>query len=128
MSRKPAAAKHVRLFADAMGMKAGQGLMPDDIDAISKAMHCKRTELRTNSKCGAMVFAGMAGALACNLLAACAFGPDFVAPSPPNVTGYTKESLKTSSASYGSGQGQGQRFVEKLDIAGNGGRSFIRAH
>jgi outer membrane protein TolC len=34
------------------------------------------------------------------------------------VTGYTKEPLEPSSASYGSGQGQGQRFVDKLDIAG----------
>ena len=83
MSRKPAAAKRVRLFADAMGMEAGQGLVPGDIDAIAKAMHSKRTELRTNSKCGAMGFAGVAAGLACNLLAACAFGPDFVAPSPP---------------------------------------------
>ena len=118
MSWNPAAAKRVRLFADAMEMEAGQGPMPGDLDAIAKAIHSKRTELRTNSKCGAMGFAGMAAALACNLLAACAFGPDFVAPSPPNVTGYTKESLKTSSASHGSGQGQGQRFAEKLDIAG----------
>jgi len=118
MSRKPAAAKRLRLFADAMRMKAGHRLTPGAIDAIAKAMHSKRTELQTHRKCGAMVFAGMAAGLACNLLAACAFGPDFVAPSPPNVTGYTKESLKTSSASDGSGQGQGQRFVEKLDIAG----------
>jgi outer membrane protein TolC len=118
MSQKPAAAKRVRLFADAMEMDAGQVLTPADFDAIAKVIHSELTELRTNSKCGAMGFAGVAAALACNLLSACAFGPDFVAPSPLNVTGYTKESLKTSSASCGSGQGQGQRFVEKLDIAG----------
>jgi hypothetical protein len=57
MSRKPAAAKRVRLFADAMEMEAGQGLMPGHIDAIAKAIHSKRTELRTNRKCGAMGFA-----------------------------------------------------------------------
>ena len=83
MSRKPAAAKRVRLFADATGMEVRQGLMPGDIDAIAKVIHSELTELRTNSKCGAMGFAGVAAALACNLLSACAFGPDFVAPSPP---------------------------------------------
>lgn len=59
-----------------------------------------------------------AAGLACALAAGCAVGPDFVEPSPPNVTGYTKELLKPSSASAGAGQGQGQRFVEKLDIPG----------
>ena len=83
MSQKPAAAKRVRLFADAMEMDAGQVLTPADFDAIAKVIHSELTELRTNSKCGAMGFAGMAAALACNLLSACAFGPDFVAPSPP---------------------------------------------
>lgn len=68
MSRKPAAAKRVRLFADATGMEVRQGRMPGDIDAIAKAMHSKRTELRTNSKCGAMGFAGVAAGLVCNLL------------------------------------------------------------
>ncbi len=128
MSRKPAAAKLVRLFADATGMEVGQGLMPGDIDAIAKAVHSKRTELRTNSNCGAMGFAGMAAGLAyATYWPLCAFGPDFVAPSAPNVTGYTKESLKTSSASYGSGQGQGQRFVDEASISrANGGRSFIQ--
>ncbi|MGH6834969.1 MAG: TolC family protein [Methylocella sp.] len=34
------------------------------------------------------------------------------------MTGYTKEPLKPSSAYSGAGKAQGQRFVEKLDIAG----------
>ncbi|MFZ0495462.1 MAG: efflux transporter outer membrane subunit [Methylocella sp.] len=124
MSRKPAAAKRVRLFADAMEMEARQGLMPGDIDAIAKAMHSKRTQLRTNSKCGAMGFAGMAAGLACNLLSACAVGPSFETPAAPDVTGYTKEPLKASSASAGSGKGQGQRFVQDLDIPGQWWATF----
>jgi hypothetical protein len=70
MSQKPAAAKRVRVFADAMEMDAGQVLTPADFDAIAKVIHSELTELRTNSKCGAMGFAGVAAALACNLLSA----------------------------------------------------------
>jgi NodT family efflux transporter outer membrane factor (OMF) lipoprotein len=65
-----------------------------------------------------ITLAQTAAGLACILTAGCAFGPDFVAPAPPIVTGFTKEPLKASSASAGSGNSQGQRFVEKLDIAG----------
>ena len=104
MSREPSAAKPVRLPADARKMQPRLGLMSGRIG--------------TNSKYGAMVFTKMAAALASTLLAACAPGPDFQKPPAPNVTGYTKEALKPSSASAGSGKGQGQRFAGNLDIAG----------
>jgi outer membrane protein TolC len=62
--------------------------------------------------------------LACMLTAGCALGPDFYEPAAPNVTGSTKEPLKPSSASDGSGKGQGQRFVENLDIPGQWWETF----
>lgn len=61
---------------------------------------------------------GGAACLSMTLFSACAVGPNFETPAAPDVKGYTKESLKASSASAGSGKGQGQRFVETLDIAG----------
>ncbi|MGA7384618.1 MAG: TolC family protein, partial [Methylocella sp.] len=83
-------------------------------------MRFKSGRLRLNRKRAAIPFVQTAAGFACILTAGCAFGPDFIAPPPPKVTGYTKEPLKPSSASYesGQGQGQGQRFVDKLDIAG----------
>jgi NodT family efflux transporter outer membrane factor (OMF) lipoprotein len=65
-----------------------------------------------------------AACLTMTLLAGCAVGPDFVEPAAPDVTGYTKETLKPSSASAGSGLGQGQRFVEGLDIPGQWWEAF----
>jgi len=59
-----------------------------------------------------------AACLTAILLASCAVGPDFVEPPAPDVTRYTKEPLKPSSASAGSGLGQGERFVEGRDIPG----------
>jgi NodT family efflux transporter outer membrane factor (OMF) lipoprotein len=58
------------------------------------------------------------------LLAGCAVGPDFLEPAAPDVTEYTKEPLKASSASAGTGLGQGQRFVEGLDIPGQWWATF----
>jgi NodT family efflux transporter outer membrane factor (OMF) lipoprotein len=122
MSQKPAAA-NVRLFAGAMEMKAEQALMPGDVDAIAKAMHSKRTELRTNSKCGAMVFAGMATGMVCNLLAACAVGPDFKEPPAPAVKGFTSKPLARETASAGN-SGGAQHFVQDLDIPGQWWAAF----
>ncbi len=65
-----------------------------------------------------------AACLTITLLTGCAVGPDFVEPAPPDVTGYTKEPLKPSSASAGSGFGQGQRFIEGLDIPGQWWETF----
>jgi NodT family efflux transporter outer membrane factor (OMF) lipoprotein len=62
--------------------------------------------------------------LAAILLAGCAVGPDFVQPAAPDLTGYTKEPLKPSTASAGSGLGQGQRFDEGLDIPGQWWETF----
>ncbi|HXW73074.1 MAG TPA: efflux transporter outer membrane subunit [Methylocella sp.] len=73
------------------------------------------------------IWQGMRGATACATLimtAGCAFGPDFLPPAPPDVTRFTKEPLKSSSASDGSGKGQGQRFAEDRDIAGEWWRLF----
>jgi NodT family efflux transporter outer membrane factor (OMF) lipoprotein len=65
-----------------------------------------------------------AACLTMTLLAGCAVGPDFVEPPAPDVTGYTKEPLKSSSASAGSGPGQGQKFVQGLDIPGQWWEAF----
>jgi len=59
---------------------------------------------------------GGAACLTLSLLTGCAVGPDLLEPVAPDVTGYTKEPLKASSASAGSGLEQGQRFVQGLDI------------
>jgi len=67
---------------------------------------------------GKLRISGGAACLTMTLLAGCAVGPDFLEPAAPDVTGYTKEPLKASSASAGSGLGQGQRFVQDLDIPG----------
>ncbi|HTV33459.1 MAG TPA: efflux transporter outer membrane subunit [Methylocella sp.] len=73
---------------------------------------------RAGTESGKTLFIGSAASLTMTLLAGCAMGPDFIEPAPPPVTGYTKEPLKPSSASDGSGQGQGQRFAERFDIEG----------
>ena len=67
---------------------------------------------------GKLRISGGAACLTMTLLAGCAVGPDFLEPAAPDVTGYTKEPLKASSASAGSGLGQGQRFAQDLDIPG----------
>jgi NodT family efflux transporter outer membrane factor (OMF) lipoprotein len=118
MSRKYAAVKRVRLFANALVLKARQALMPGDSDVIAKVIQFRRTELRTNSNCGAMAFAGMATGLVCNLLAACAVGPDFQEPPAPEVTGYTPKPLVHYTVSAESRGGAAQHFVQDLDIPG----------
>jgi outer membrane protein TolC len=67
---------------------------------------------------GKLRISGGAACLTMTLLAGCAVGPDFLEPAAPDVTGYTKEPLKASSASAGSGLDQNQRFVQDLDIPG----------
>jgi NodT family efflux transporter outer membrane factor (OMF) lipoprotein len=67
---------------------------------------------------------GGVACLAMTLLAGCAVGPDFLEPAAPDVTGYTKEPLKASSASAGSGLDQNQRFVPELDIPGQWWATF----
>jgi hypothetical protein len=62
--------------------------------------------------------------VAATLVTSCAVGPNFETPAAPDVTGYTKESLKASSASAGSGKGQGQRFAQDLDIPGQWWATF----
>jgi NodT family efflux transporter outer membrane factor (OMF) lipoprotein len=67
---------------------------------------------------GKLRISGGAACLTMTLLAGCAVGPDFLEPAAPDVTGYTREPLKASSASAGSGLDQNQRFVQDLDIPG----------
>ncbi len=67
---------------------------------------------------------GAACLITMTLLAGCAVGPDFIEPVAPDVTGYTKEPLKASSVSAGSGLDQGQRFVQELDIPGQWWTTF----
>ncbi len=73
---------------------------------------------------GKLRISGGAACLTMTLLAGCAVGPDFLEPAAPDVTGYTREPLKASSASAGSGLGQGQRFVQDLDIPGQWWAAF----
>jgi NodT family efflux transporter outer membrane factor (OMF) lipoprotein len=54
--------------------------------------------------------------LAAILVSACAVGPDFVAPAPPDVTRYTKERLAAHTSSTDIKFGQSQRFVSGRDI------------
>lgn len=104
MSRKPAATKHFRLFADVEGLNVGQGHVADGISAGDKWF----------------VFAGssISVALTCNLLAGCAVGPDFQKPPAPEVTAYTPKPLAHRTVSAESRGGAAQHFVQDLDIAG----------
>jgi NodT family efflux transporter outer membrane factor (OMF) lipoprotein len=52
------------------------------------------------------------------LLASCAVGPDFKRPSPPPVTGYTREPIPARTASAPIAGGEAQHFVQDLDIPG----------
>ena len=87
-------------------------------------MRFKPGRLCSTRKKGAIARTQTAAGLACMLTAGCAFGPDFYEPAAPNVTGFTKKPLKPSSASDGTGKGQGQRFVENLDIPGQWWETF----
>jgi len=49
-------------------------------------------------------------------LSGCAVGPDFETPAAPTVTGYTRESLATQTASAEVRGGESQRLVQDLDI------------
>lgn len=49
----------------------------------------------------------------------CAVGPDFRAPAPPDVHGYTPEPLAATTASAQTRGGEPQRFVQDLDIPGD---------
>jgi NodT family efflux transporter outer membrane factor (OMF) lipoprotein len=62
-------------------------------------------------------FNGGAAALAAAiLLASCAVGPDFLHPTAPDVTRYTKEQLAPTTSSTDAPTGQAQRFVQGRDI------------
>jgi NodT family efflux transporter outer membrane factor (OMF) lipoprotein len=52
------------------------------------------------------------------LLAGCEVGPDFERLAPPAVTGYTPEPLAAQTASAPVPGGEGQHFVQGLDIPG----------
>lgn len=89
--------------------------------SIPAAHHAKaRVGAKTASRTGRkeLRIKGGAACLTLSLLTGCAVGPDFLPPAAPDVTGYTKEPLKASSASAGSGLGQDQSFAEGLDIPG----------
>jgi NodT family efflux transporter outer membrane factor (OMF) lipoprotein len=62
----------------------------------------------------------MAAALAvAALLSGCAVGPDFKAPAQPEADGYTREPLRTATASTDSQHGAAQHFDSKRDIPGD---------
>jgi NodT family efflux transporter outer membrane factor (OMF) lipoprotein len=52
------------------------------------------------------------------LLAACAVGPDFEPPAPPEVNGYTAQPLPKETSSADIKGGEAQRLVQDLDIPG----------
>jgi NodT family efflux transporter outer membrane factor (OMF) lipoprotein len=68
---------------------------------------------------GRGILQGTVAALATALLlAACAVGPDFVAPAAPDVQGYTPEPLAPRTTSASTAGGEAQRFVHDLDLPG----------
>jgi outer membrane protein TolC len=50
-------------------------------------------------------------------LAGCAVGPNFKAPAPPKVTGYSQQPLPTQISDEAAHE-QAQRFVQGMDIPG----------
>src|ERR1700738_671914 len=58
------------------------------------------------------------------LLGACAVGPDFERPAPPDVDRYTAEPLAQQTSSADVAGGAAQRFVQGLDIPGQGWTVF----
>ena len=51
-------------------------------------------------------------------LSACAVGPDFVRPSPPEVAGYTAEPVPVATASAAIAGGDAQRFFSGAEVPG----------
>jgi NodT family efflux transporter outer membrane factor (OMF) lipoprotein len=66
------------------------------------------------------IVAGMVVALVC----ACAMGPDFVPPAPPDDAGYTPGHALTRTVSSHIPGGQAQRFAKGRDIPGDWWRLF----
>jgi NodT family efflux transporter outer membrane factor (OMF) lipoprotein len=58
----------------------------------------------------------IAASFAALLVSGCAVGPDFLAPTPPDVTRYTKEPLTPRTASTDAPHGEAERFVNGRDI------------
>src|SRR6202047_4973716 len=52
------------------------------------------------------------------LLAGCAVGPNFKKPAAPEASGYTPTLPSSTSSTTNTRGGEGQRFVENLDIPG----------
>src|SRR5690242_21391829 len=52
-------------------------------------------------------------------LAACAAGPNFKPPPPPDVSGYTLRPLATTAATPGAAAGGAQSFEQGADIPGD---------
>jgi NodT family efflux transporter outer membrane factor (OMF) lipoprotein len=73
---------------------------------------------------GSRVATAAASLAATVLLASCAVGPDFLAPSPPEVSGYTREPLRPNTSSTDIGFGQSQHFRVGRDIPGDWWRVF----
>jgi NodT family efflux transporter outer membrane factor (OMF) lipoprotein len=72
--------------------------------------------MTSNRKTRAM--RSVTASLALTLIAGCAMGPNFKAPTAPQVNGYTPSPLSTMSSATNIAGGQAQRFVEGLDIPG----------
>jgi NodT family efflux transporter outer membrane factor (OMF) lipoprotein len=53
------------------------------------------------------------------LACACAVGPDFKRPAPPQVSGYTADGLAPTVSTANLSGGQAQRFAEGRDLAGD---------
>jgi NodT family efflux transporter outer membrane factor (OMF) lipoprotein len=61
---------------------------------------------------------GLLAASAVGLLGACAVGPDFERPKPPNVSRMTPEQLPAETVSTKGAFGEPQHFVQDMDIPG----------
>ena len=61
--------------------------------------------------------AALTGAIIASL-SACAVGPNFKRPTPPDAAGYGSASTRTETAAVESAGGSAQRFVSGMDIPG----------
>src|SRR5262249_5403674 len=80
------------------------------------------------SACIASPGAKVIGILAAVFVSGCAVGPDFVAPTPPDITRYTDSKLSAATASSETKGGEAQHFSFGRDIPGEWWTLFHSRH
>jgi NodT family efflux transporter outer membrane factor (OMF) lipoprotein len=81
-----------------------------------RSMHDRTSERRTAGRTDCRVLRLSLAVLTAFLLASCAVGPDFAPPAAPDVTGYTREPLKSPQTDAAGPRVAAQRFVPGRDI------------